>query len=292
MNRNIIFALTVICIFLAWAFYPLLNMWFYSSFNLICLSKLGEFGDLYGSLNALFSGLAFTVLIYALFQQQEDLKLQKREMEITNKELAGQRVELERQNSFNNRQLRMNIYLALMNDFDLTIHNFTDPVNSNIRGYHYIQNFNQVLRDNFISDPYGLMGLSIAEWSSVHSSEYERFETILESFLSKYTTQHRVVWTRYIDLLQSLYNNIHADTFLELIDKIMLLDTLEMKVPDEAKTIVIMLLINDNLKTETRYSTLYDKIKKQLLFKTISQDIFINPILHNYFYKSLIKQIV
>ena len=47
----------------------------------------GQFGDLFGACNALFSGLAFAGLIYAILLQREDLALQRSELELTRKEL-------------------------------------------------------------------------------------------------------------------------------------------------------------------------------------------------------------
>lgn len=47
----------------------------------------GQFGDVFGSVNALFSGLAFTGLIYTVFLQREELALQRKELELTRQEL-------------------------------------------------------------------------------------------------------------------------------------------------------------------------------------------------------------
>jgi hypothetical protein len=44
------------------------------------LEKAGQVGDKYGSVNALFSGLAFTVLIATLFLQREELQQNTREL--------------------------------------------------------------------------------------------------------------------------------------------------------------------------------------------------------------------
>lgn len=51
----------------------------------------GTFGDMFGVVNALFSGLAFVGLIYTILLQREDLKL-------TQDELRGQKEELKTQN--------------------------------------------------------------------------------------------------------------------------------------------------------------------------------------------------
>lgn len=47
----------------------------------------GQFGDVFGAVNALFSGLAFTGLIYTVFLQREELSLQRKELELTRQEL-------------------------------------------------------------------------------------------------------------------------------------------------------------------------------------------------------------
>lgn len=64
----------------------------------------GSFGDMFGSINALFSGLAFAGLFFTvLLQRQElqlqrhELKLQREEIQENRKELAGQREQLEAQ---------------------------------------------------------------------------------------------------------------------------------------------------------------------------------------------------
>lgn len=48
----------------------------------------GQFGDVFGAVNALFSGLAFAGLITAILLQREDLELQREELTLTRKELS------------------------------------------------------------------------------------------------------------------------------------------------------------------------------------------------------------
>lgn len=47
----------------------------------------GQFGDVFGAVNALFSGLAFAGLIYTVLLQREELSLQRKELELTRQEL-------------------------------------------------------------------------------------------------------------------------------------------------------------------------------------------------------------
>lgn len=51
------------------------------------LMSRGQFGDMFGGINALFSGLAFLGVIYAIWLQREELSLQRKELELTRKEL-------------------------------------------------------------------------------------------------------------------------------------------------------------------------------------------------------------
>ena len=53
--------------------------------------RFGTYGDAYGSLNTLFSGFAFAILIISLFMQRQELKEQR-------KELAAQREEISKSN--------------------------------------------------------------------------------------------------------------------------------------------------------------------------------------------------
>jgi len=80
----------------------------------------GTFGDMFGSLNALFSGFAFVGVIYAILLQREELKQ-------TSKELLGQKQELEASNKLREHQGFENTFFqiltvlqSIINSMDLT----------------------------------------------------------------------------------------------------------------------------------------------------------------------------
>ncbi len=50
-------------------------------------SERGTFGDMFGAVNTLFSGLAFAGVIYAILLQRQELSLQRKELELTRREL-------------------------------------------------------------------------------------------------------------------------------------------------------------------------------------------------------------
>ncbi len=58
--------------------------------GLVALSRVepGEFGDMFGAVNALFSGLAFAAIVFTIRQQKEELELQRNELVLTRKEFA------------------------------------------------------------------------------------------------------------------------------------------------------------------------------------------------------------
>ena len=47
----------------------------------------GQFGDLFGAVTALFTGLAFAGVIYTIILQREELRLQRQELSLTRAEL-------------------------------------------------------------------------------------------------------------------------------------------------------------------------------------------------------------
>lgn len=75
----------------------------------------------YDPLSALFSGLAFWGVIYAILLQKSELALQRRELELTRGEVRGQREQLEAQN-VNLRQQRFEQTLfSLLDLFNVTV---------------------------------------------------------------------------------------------------------------------------------------------------------------------------
>ncbi|MFC1483856.1 hypothetical protein ACFL6Q_02260 [Candidatus Neomarinimicrobiota bacterium] len=58
----------------------------------------GLYGDMFGAASALFSGLAFAGIVFAIVLQWEDIKLQREELRLSREELKGQREQLKVQN--------------------------------------------------------------------------------------------------------------------------------------------------------------------------------------------------
>ena len=74
----------------------------------------GVFGDKFGAVNSLFSGLAFAGLIITLLFQKEELKLQRDELSETRKELNAQKLEFQEQNKTMKRQRFENTFFNML----------------------------------------------------------------------------------------------------------------------------------------------------------------------------------
>lgn len=92
-------------------------------------------GNTFDPLNALFSGLAFWGVIYAILLQKSELALQRRELELTRAEVRGQKEQLEAQNLTLKQQRFENTFFSLLdfcggiaNSLELTVNSFASPL--------------------------------------------------------------------------------------------------------------------------------------------------------------------
>ena len=72
----------------AYATFLIYNSW---PINELSISNAGLFGDSFGIVTSLFSGLAFTGMIVTILLQREELRLQRKELQLTRKEFIEQK---------------------------------------------------------------------------------------------------------------------------------------------------------------------------------------------------------
>ncbi len=78
------------------------------------LEDRGTIGDMFGVVNALFSGLAFIGIIYTILLQSRELQLQRRELSLTRTEIEGQKLQLVAQNETLRRESFEHTFFALL----------------------------------------------------------------------------------------------------------------------------------------------------------------------------------
>ena len=110
-NKWVIFAgLFIISL---WAFW----LWIIPLFK-ISFESAGQLGDMFGSLNALFSGLAFCGIIYTIFLQQKELSLQREELKLQREEQKQTREEFSRHTEIFEQQKFESTFFRLLEEQD------------------------------------------------------------------------------------------------------------------------------------------------------------------------------
>lgn len=89
-------------------------------------SDRGTFGDMFGAVNTLFSGLAFAGVIYAIYLQSKELELQRMELELTRNELA-------KSAQAQNDQVRLLLHSAKLNAVAAKLSTYTNVMVTGMR---------------------------------------------------------------------------------------------------------------------------------------------------------------
>lgn len=137
------------------------------------LGPRGTFGDMFGAVNALFSGLAFATLIYTVMLQRHELKLQRQELEETRKELAGQRKQMEAQANTFRKQAFEDTFFKLL-DLQRKLASEAELIDSTTtKGRDCFLDFRRVLIDFYESQ-----SIPTFNQKAKHKPSYELFTTI------------------------------------------------------------------------------------------------------------------
>lgn len=88
----------------------------------------GKFGDTFGALNALFAGLAFAGVIYAILLQQKELALQRKELKLQRKELEDTRTEIRGQKETLQKQNFESSFFQLLNRHGEIVNSIVIPI--------------------------------------------------------------------------------------------------------------------------------------------------------------------
>ena len=134
-------------------------------------SGSGEFGDMFGVVNALFSGLAFLGVIIAILLQKKELTLQREELEQTRGELAGQREQLALQSTTLRKQSFDNTFFQMLN----LHHSIVDGIDAQIRqgketGRDVFKSFYGGLGRHFESSEISKIPDTDARWDAAYLS--------------------------------------------------------------------------------------------------------------------------
>lgn len=79
----------------------------------------GQFGDMYGAINTLFSGLAFAFLIANTYMQSRQLKMQQMELALTRQEISAQLDQMKEQSLIFDMQVNDSIFFKLLESIQI-----------------------------------------------------------------------------------------------------------------------------------------------------------------------------
>ena len=127
--------------YIAWLFvvFLIVLLIWGGSYLIICYylkgwTERGQFGDLFGAVNALFSGLAFAGLIMTIWLQRRDLQYQRKSIEQTNQEMQHQTREFDVQNQTLKQQQFDNTFFELLR----MLQTIVDDLTLNVEYSRYI----------------------------------------------------------------------------------------------------------------------------------------------------------
>lgn len=120
--------LAFIFVFLLWS-----GSWYFIYVKLNCWENRAAFGDMFGAVNALFSGFAFAGVLITLALQSKELQYQRLELEQTREELKGQKEQLFNQNETFKKQNFENTFFHLL-ELQIDIVNSIDFQKGTSRG--------------------------------------------------------------------------------------------------------------------------------------------------------------
>lgn len=112
------------------------------------MEKRGQFGDMFGFIGALFSGLAFAGLIVTMLQQREDLQNQKDEIKLQRQDLEAQTEALRLQKeeiAQTNKELKEQNKTIMLQRFENTFFNMLDMQQKILNELRYLQTGDFVL---------------------------------------------------------------------------------------------------------------------------------------------------
>lgn len=164
----------------------------------------GTFGDMFGAVNALFSGLAFGGLIYTIYLQSKELSLQREELEQTREELKGQKIQLEKQNENLTKQNFEITFFNMLKNLQSIVNNMVHPQIKQT-GRIYLHHLFEVYEVNATANE--------SFKSLTHTSNENKKERIREVVLKIYDS----IFSEHSYNLGHYYRTIH--NLLKLIEK-------------------------------------------------------------------------
>lgn len=184
-------------------------IWVSAMFSISCyfpeLEERGQFGDMFGSVNALFAGLAFSGVIWAIIIQKQELELQRKEIRGQKEQLQAQDLTLQKQNFESSFFQLMSFHNEIVNSLETRTMNSGEKLN----GRSCFRSFLYDLRHAYDSES--------------HNDSEQDFNSLFELFLGRHQSKighyfrHLYNTVKFVDQHHFLYQSADRKTYTNLI---------------------------------------------------------------------------
>lgn len=140
---KIVSLLVIVAVVLLWGFYPVWSYIYKDWFANTWLSEMGVFGDSFGALNTLFSGLAFTGIIISIIIQSQELSETRKDINRQIREFESQTEVLKKQ-AFENTFFQM--LTVFRSNLDISYINERNENDDSMEVFTGRRMFNKILR--------------------------------------------------------------------------------------------------------------------------------------------------
>ncbi len=246
----------------------IIAVWAISGWYLYDLPDRGTFGDMFGAINALFSGLAFAGVIFAILLQRKELSLQRKELELTRNELAGQKNEMELQNKTLLKQRFENTFFQLLS-LQQEIINSIDLVDTN--------------KQNLVTSGRDCIKIFYEQYRRSWDKRHDQFkdDTEREKINNIYLAFYNANQAEIGHYFRSLYHIIKLIDRSEIENKRVYTNLVRAQLSSHELTLLFYNCLSD-LGVE-KFKPLAEKYA---LFKNIPRSLLINPEEHEPLYKA------
>ena len=206
----------------------------------------GSFGDMFGGLNALFTGLAFAGVIYTMILQPEDLKQQSKELELTRQVLEKQQLEMIHQTTTMAVQRFESSFFSLLEFFGAVVEQVksSPTYGDGFKGREALTHHFTMLKSKFSGGRSGAYVHIFNTYADQHRSTLGRYASTLENlfnFIQNAEVPNKILYARILESALSTseraflyylceFDNSIENTFKDNIQRLGILRRLE---PDD-----------------------------------------------------------
>ncbi|WP_372404965.1 hypothetical protein ACDW34_08745 [Acinetobacter piscicola] len=162
--------------------------------------KYGTFGDTYGALNTLFSGLAFAVLIITMLMQRRELQEQRKDIE-EGKEIAKQQKTIADQQKI---LIDEQVQIARIQNFYFIFFQYLESLDTQLNRLNTTLDSTLTINHERIFSDFSKKFIEYLHETFDSTQSQDQKEEIISSIILQYKYEH-LVQTYHIDLNETLY---------------------------------------------------------------------------------------